>query len=121
MIYSPGHGDTAFTVPLFDPFMRRIMSIDDIPPMSSPPPVSGNADPLNQISALVQGFRENLPALKDAGTLEAVVRQEYIDPFWTALGWDVANTAHLPPDQKEVIIEAPGGTVEGNSLSLTLI
>ena len=25
MIYSPGHGDTAFTVPLFDGFMRRIM------------------------------------------------------------------------------------------------
>lgn len=25
MIYSPAHGDTAFTVPLFDSFMRRIM------------------------------------------------------------------------------------------------
>ena len=25
MIYSPAHGDTAFTVPLFDAFMRRIM------------------------------------------------------------------------------------------------
>jgi hypothetical protein len=25
MIYSPGHGDTAFTVPLFDEFMRRII------------------------------------------------------------------------------------------------
>ena len=25
MIYSPGHGDTAFTVPLFDEFMRRTM------------------------------------------------------------------------------------------------
>jgi hypothetical protein len=23
MIYSPGHGDTAFTVPLFDEFMNR--------------------------------------------------------------------------------------------------
>ncbi len=28
MIWSPSHGDTAFTVPLFDQFMRRIMSID---------------------------------------------------------------------------------------------
>ena len=26
MIYSPAHGDTAFTVPLFDDFMKRIMS-----------------------------------------------------------------------------------------------
>jgi hypothetical protein len=25
MIYSPAHGDTAFTVPLFDEFMRRVM------------------------------------------------------------------------------------------------
>jgi hypothetical protein len=25
MIYSPGHGDTAFTVPLFDQFMKRMM------------------------------------------------------------------------------------------------
>ena len=25
MIYSPAHGDTAFTVPLFDEFMRRTM------------------------------------------------------------------------------------------------
>ncbi len=25
MVYSPGHGDTAFTVPLFDQFMRRAM------------------------------------------------------------------------------------------------
>src|SRR5581483_1140381 len=30
MIYSPSHGDTAFTVPLFDEFMRRIMSREDL-------------------------------------------------------------------------------------------
>lgn len=29
MIWSPNHGDTAFTVPLFDEFMRRIMPDDD--------------------------------------------------------------------------------------------
>jgi len=27
MLYSPAHGDTAFTVPLFDGFMRRIMGV----------------------------------------------------------------------------------------------
>jgi len=27
MIYSPGHGDTAFTVPLFDEFMKRVMPL----------------------------------------------------------------------------------------------
>ncbi len=29
MIWSPSHGDTAFTVPLFDQFMRRIMRGED--------------------------------------------------------------------------------------------
>ena len=29
MIWSPDHGDTAFTVPMFDAFMRRIMPSDD--------------------------------------------------------------------------------------------
>jgi hypothetical protein len=29
MIWSPSHGDTAFTVPLFDEFMRRVMSDQD--------------------------------------------------------------------------------------------
>ena len=29
MIWSPNHGDTAFTVPLFDQFMRRIMPGED--------------------------------------------------------------------------------------------
>jgi hypothetical protein len=29
MIWSPTHGDTAFTVPLFDQFMQRIMPGDD--------------------------------------------------------------------------------------------
>jgi hypothetical protein len=29
MIWSPQHGDTAFTVPLFDQFMRRIVPDQD--------------------------------------------------------------------------------------------
>ncbi len=32
MVYSPAHGDTAFTVPLFDEFMRRVMPFE--PPLS---------------------------------------------------------------------------------------
>ena len=27
MIYSPAHGDTEFTVPLFDQYMRRVMPV----------------------------------------------------------------------------------------------
>jgi hypothetical protein len=29
MVWSPAHGDTAFTVPLFDEFMRRSMPDED--------------------------------------------------------------------------------------------
>jgi hypothetical protein len=29
MVYSPAHGDTAFTVPLFDAYMRRVMPSAD--------------------------------------------------------------------------------------------
>jgi hypothetical protein len=29
MVWSPSHGDTAFTVPMFDQFMRRIMPGED--------------------------------------------------------------------------------------------
>lgn len=38
MIYSPAHGDTAFTVPLFDDFMRRIMPMPVIKPRPSSKP-----------------------------------------------------------------------------------
>ncbi len=29
MVWSPSHGDTDFTIPLFEQFMRRIMPDDD--------------------------------------------------------------------------------------------
>jgi len=32
MIYSPAHGDTAFTVPLFDEYLKRAMSGWQRPP-----------------------------------------------------------------------------------------
>jgi hypothetical protein len=37
MIYSPAHGDTTFTVPLFDAFMLRMMPTEK-PPSSTAPP-----------------------------------------------------------------------------------
>ena len=36
MVWSPSHGDTAFTVPLFDEFMRRIIPGDDWKPKAAP-------------------------------------------------------------------------------------
>jgi type I restriction-modification system DNA methylase subunit len=67
---------------------------------------------LRKMNELVEGFRINLRGLRDEQTPEAVIRQEYIDPFWTLLGWDVANSAHRSSAEKDVVIEATVGTVE---------
>jgi type I restriction-modification system DNA methylase subunit len=68
------------------------------------------------VAELVSGFRANLAALRDPEASEAVVRSEYVDPFWKALGWDVANSAHRSHAEKDVLIEAPVGTIEGESV-----
>lgn len=65
-----------------------------------------------KVEALVQGYRANLRELRDARTSEAVIRLEYLDPFWEALGWDVGNTARKPAGEKDVLIEAGVGTIE---------
>jgi len=67
---------------------------------------------IEQIKSLIQGFRANLPSFRDEQTPEAVVRQEYIDPFWQLLDWDVANSAHRSAAEKDVVIEATVGTIE---------
>jgi hypothetical protein len=68
------------------------------------------------VRELVQAFRENHKALKDEGTLEAVIRQEYIDTFWALLGWDVHNQKHRSLAEKDVVVEANVGTVEGHEI-----
>ena len=36
MIYSPAHGDTAFTVPLFDAYLKRTMPLRTPKPRAQP-------------------------------------------------------------------------------------
>lgn len=71
---------------------------------------------LDAIARLVSGFREHVVALREPQTSEAVVRQEYIDPFWIALGWDVANREHRSPAEKDIVIEAPVATLEAEKM-----
>ncbi|MGB3195962.1 MAG: N-6 DNA methylase [Phycisphaerae bacterium] len=75
-----------------------------------------SATGIEQVKKLVQGFRVNLKNLRDEKISEAVIRQEYIDPFWKALGWDVANTAHRSTAEKDVVIEATVGTIESERM-----
>jgi hypothetical protein len=68
------------------------------------------------IARLVQGFAKHIKVLKSADTTEATIRQNYIDPFWRALGWDVGDTRQVGPAEAEVIIEKNIETAESTGL-----
>jgi len=57
------------------------------------------------ILKLVERFHEHLDAYKQQAYKETQVRREFIDPFFTALGWDVANRAGHAEAYKDVIHE----------------
>lgn len=44
-----------------------------------------------KVLELVKRFERNLEAYKQGKYNEAQVRCEFIDPFFEALGWDIAN------------------------------
>ncbi len=50
-------------------------------------------DALKQISDLVERFERNIEAYRNPAYNETQLRIEFIDPFFEALGWDVANKA----------------------------
>jgi predicted type IV restriction endonuclease len=50
-------------------------------------------DAFNQISDLVERFERNIEAYRNPAYNETQLRREFIDPFFEALGWDVANKA----------------------------
>ncbi len=53
----------------------------------------------------IETFRRNLDAYLRPDYKEAHVRQEFIAPFFSALGWDVANTAGYAEAYKDVVHE----------------
>jgi hypothetical protein len=68
------------------------------------------------IGTLVQRFRAYIKAYKSKDTKEAEIRQQFIDPFWRALGWDVGDTKGVGPAESEVIIEKNVETAEATGL-----
>ncbi len=54
---------------------------------------------------LVDHFDRSIDALKSGHYKETQVRQEFIDPLFNALGWDVYNTAGNAEAYKDVILE----------------
>jgi hypothetical protein len=70
-------------------------------------------DPMNltfdqskdQIARLAKYFAANRDAFHGPGYKETHCRQEFIDPFFIALGWDVRNEARVAPQYREVLAE----------------
>jgi type I restriction-modification system DNA methylase subunit len=60
---------------------------------------------LKQISDLVERFQRNIDAYHSPAYNETQLRREFIDPFFEALGWDVANKEGHAEQYKDVIHE----------------
>lgn len=59
-----------------------------------------------ELSRLVETFGKNLIHYKGDQYDEASLRQEFLNPFFRALGWDTENTAGAIPSHREVEIES---------------
>jgi type I restriction-modification system DNA methylase subunit len=60
---------------------------------------------LRQVSLLVERFQENIEAYRNPAYNETQLRIEFIDPFFEALRWDVANKAGYAEQYKDVVHE----------------
>ncbi|NQE05281.1 hypothetical protein C5S32_05360, partial [ANME-1 cluster archaeon GoMg1] len=58
-----------------------------------------------KVKELVDRFRRNLDVYKKSTYNETQVRQEFINPFFEALGWDVSNKEGYAEQYKEVVHE----------------
>jgi len=59
----------------------------------------------DQVARLVAHFRANNDRYLAPAYKETWARQEFIDPFFIALGWDVRNERRVAPQYREVITE----------------
>jgi hypothetical protein len=61
--------------------------------------------PTQQIQALVKRFKTQLSTYQDSNYNEAQTRIDFINPFFTALGWDVDNKQGLAEPYRQVVYE----------------
>ena len=71
--------------------------------MSSPASLETFA---HELSRLVAKFESGFAQFTDSSYSEARVRQDFLDPFFRALGWDLENHAGLVQQHREVEIES---------------
>ena len=59
-----------------------------------------------ELNRLVESFGKRLDELKQPGYAEAQLRDDFLNPFFRALGWDMENRAGLIQKEREVEIES---------------
>jgi predicted type IV restriction endonuclease len=59
--------------------------------------------PPDSVLELVERFEHNRQAYRSGHYNETQVRREFIDPFFEALGWDVANKQGYAEAYKDVV------------------
>ena len=59
----------------------------------------------DEVLELVKRYQRGREIYESSAYLEASVRQEYIDPLFRALGWDVGNLLGWADQNKEVVVE----------------
>ena len=52
----------------------------------------------NKIKELIEIFDKNISAFKDHGYKEQQLRQDFINPFFEALGWEVIYKGSVSPN-----------------------
>jgi predicted type IV restriction endonuclease len=63
------------------------------------------ANTRKEIEALIERFGRNIEVYRKSSYLEEQLRIEFINPFFDALGWDIANRQGFAEQYKEVIHE----------------
>src|SRR6266566_3281721 len=58
-----------------------------------------------ELSRLVDSFHKNFSHYKEEGYVESALRNDYLNPLWRALGWDIENRLGATQPLREVQIE----------------
>ena len=84
--------------------------------------VQKKLDAIKDLQDLVDRFLKNLDYYKDrrTGYNETSCRNEYIDPLFSILGWDITNRKGLAPHFREVIAEYYASSTDRPDYSMTL-
>lgn len=59
----------------------------------------------NQIKSLVEKYRDNIQHHRKSSYSEAQLRLDFIDPFFSILGWDINNSKGNLASEREVLVE----------------